>query len=330
MLAHPVVLETASAVSQPESASFPEPHLDLTKSAKERLRGIWVPVVTPFKDGILDVTALRNLTQQLVNSGVHGLVACSTTGEFGSLSFTEKLTIIEILLEISDEEIPVLVGLNGIETTGLIQQARMLERYDIFGFMLAPPPFVKPSQAGLIKHFKLIADSINKPIVLYNVPSRCGVTLELDSLKALACHPHIIGLKESSGSLPNLIQAIAHTPLNVMCGDDALTLSAMQYGATGAISAAAHIHTDVFISIYEFMNSGNLKAAKKQFQHYEKLIALLFRETNPAPLKALLAHQGLIEPELRLPLTNVSDALRKELVSTIEQLAIDQGSSTIL
>ena len=309
---------------EPHSArsnSYHEPNLNKAQSAKERLRGIWVPVVTPFKDGTLDVNALRRLTQQLVSAGVHGLVACSTTGEFGSLSISEKLTIIEILLEIADEQVPVLVGLNGIETADLIQQARMLERYHVFGFLMAPPPFVKPSQAGLIRHFTLIADSINKPIVLYNVPSRCGVSLELKTLQALAIHPQIIGLKESSGSLPDLIKAIAHTPLSVMCGDDALMLSAMQYGATGAISAAAHIHADAFIRIYESMHAGNLADAKKRFKQYEKLIALLFRETNPAPIKALMAYLGMIEHELRLPLTNVSDVLAKDLVSAFEQLA---------
>lgn len=323
MLDDPIGLETSNTVSQLASAPLSQQHLDNTQLAKEQLRGIWVPVVTPFKNGTLDVTALRNLTQQLVNSGVHGLVACSTTGEFGSLSTTEKLTIIEVLLEISNEETPVLIGLNGIETTDLIQQARMLERYNIFGFLMAPPPFVKPSQTGLIKHFNLIADSINKPIVLYNVPSRCGVSIELQTLKALSSHPQIIGLKESSGSLHNLIEAIAHTPLNVMCGDDSLVLSAMQYGATGAISAAAHIHTDAFVRIYELMNAGNLTAAKTLFKHYEKLIEMLFMETNPGPLKELLAHQKLIEPELRLPLTNVSNALRKDLIRTFEQLALD-------
>lgn len=324
---HPVMLEAISAVSQLATSSSRGPHVEAITSAKQRLRGIWVPVVTPFKDGSLDVTALRQLAQQLVNSGVHGLVACSTTGEFGSLTTTEKLTIIEVLLEITDRQIPVLMGLNGFGTADLIQQANMLQQYDIFGFLIAPPPFVKPSQTGLIRHFNLVADSVNKPIVLYNVPSRCGVALELDTLKALAGHPHIIGLKESSGSLHNLVQAIAHTPLNVMCGDDALLLSAMQYGASGAISAAAHIHTDVFVSIYELMHTGQLAAAKKRFKPYEQLIALLFSETNPAPLKALLAHQRLVEAELRLPLSNVSVALEKELVSTFEQLA--QGSSTM-
>jgi 4-hydroxy-tetrahydrodipicolinate synthase len=320
MLDNPGAFDPGSAIPQLASTSYPESHSDQAQSAKQRLKGIWVPVVTPFRNGTLDVKALRHLTQQLLNAGVHGLVACSTTGEFGCLSLTEKLTIIEILLEMADEQVPVLVGLNGIETADLIQQARMLERYQIFGFLIAPPPFVKPSQAGLIRHFTLIADSINKPIVLYNVPSRCGVSLELDTLKILASHPQIIGLKESSGRLPDLIKAIAHTPLSVMCGDDGLMLSAMQYGATGAISAAAHIRTDAFIRIYELMRAGNLAGAKQQLTNVEKLIELLFRETNPAPLKALLAHQGLIEHELRLPLTNVSDTLAKDLISVFEQL----------
>lgn len=328
MLDNLTVLETSNAILQRESALVHQCS-DATQSARERLKGIWVPVVTPFKDGTLDLKALRHLTQQLINSGIHGLVACSTTGEFGSLSTTEKLTIIEVLLEIADEQTPVLIGLNGIATADLIQQARLLERYDIFGFLMPPPPFVRPSQAGLIRHFSLIADSINKPIVLYNVPSRSGVSIELETLKALSSHPRVIGLKESSGSLHHLVQAIAHTPLNVMCGDDTLILSAMQYGATGAISAAAHIHSDAFISLYDLMNTGNLAAANKVYKQYERLIELLFVETNPAPLKALLAHQRLIEAELRLPLTEVSDALKKDLIDAFEKLASYQGSSTI-
>lgn len=319
MLDNPNFIETMSTISPLASATLSKPNY----LAKERLRGIWVPVVTPFKDDKIDFEALRRLTKRLIHSGVHGLVACSTTGEFGSLSLTEKLSITEILLEIADQQTPILVGLNGIETRDLIQQARLMERYDIFGFLIAPPPFVKPSQTGLIKHFNLIADSINKAIVLYNVPSRCGVSIALETLIALSSHPQIIGLKESSGNLDYLVKAIANTSLDVVCGDDALVINAMQFGATGAISAAAHIHTDAFIRIYELMSAGNLAAAKKKFEHYEKLIELLFIETNPAPLKALLAHQKLIEPELRLPLTNVSDALKKDLINTFKQLCLD-------
>jgi len=142
---------------------------------KNQLKGIWVPVVTPFKNNELDLEALSKLTKSLVESNVHGLVACSTTGEFGSLSFIEQTKVIETVLNTANNKVPVLVGINGMGTHELIKHAQTLANLDISGFLIAPPPFVRPSQEGLIQHFNHLADATSKSVVLYNVPGRSGV-----------------------------------------------------------------------------------------------------------------------------------------------------------
>ncbi|MFD0928583.1 4-hydroxy-tetrahydrodipicolinate synthase [Methylophilus glucosoxydans] len=281
---------------------------------KTPLEGIWVPLVTPFKHGELDLDALKTLTQRMVNYGVHGLVVCSTTGEMGSLRLDEQLQIIRTVQQVTHKKMPILIGLLGTDTRALVHQAQLLDSLNPFGFLIAPPSFIRPSQEGLFAHFSALADAISSSIVLYNIPARAGVPIHLETVQRLANNPTFIGIKESSGNSETLYRTIKETNLRVMCGDDSLILDGLLHGAAGAISASAHIHTESFLRLYELAKQQKCREASQQFAHLETLIHLLFKEPNPAPVKTLLGHQGLIYPELRLPMTDVTPALKKELI----------------
>ncbi len=284
------------------------------------LEGIWVPLVTPFKNGELDIDTLKKLTQHMINHGVHGLVVCSTTGEMGSLRLDEQVQVIRTVQQVTHQKTPILIGLLGTDTRALVHQAQLLDTLNPFGFLIAPPPFIRPSQAGLFAHFTALADAVSSNIVLYNIPGRAGVGLALETLQRLAENPTFIGIKESSGDVETLHRTIKESNLPVMCGDDSLIVDGLLHGATGAISASAHIHTEMFLNIYTLAKNKRHHDASEQFSKLEMLIRLLFQEPNPAPVKALLAYQGLISNELRLPLTAATPYLREQLIQTLHQL----------
>lgn len=284
------------------------------------LEGIWIPLVTPFKNGELDLDALKQLTQRMINRGIHGLVVSSTTGEMGSLRLEEQLEVIRTVQQVTHQKTPILIGLLGTDTRALVNQAQLLDTLNPFGFLIAPPPFIRPSQAGLIAHFTALADSVSSNIVLYNIPGRAGVGLALETLQLLAENPTFIGIKESSGNIETLHRTIKESNLPVMCGDDSLILNGLLHGATGAISASAHIHTEMFLNLYALVKNNRHHEANAQFSKLETLIRLLFQEPNPAPVKALLAYQGLISNELRMPLTATTACLSEQLIQTLNQL----------
>lgn len=297
-------------------------HSETLENIKDKpvLEGIWVPMVTPFKHGELDLKALQNLTQRMVNHGVHGLVVCSTTGEMGSLCFDEQLQVIQTVQQVTHQKTPLLIGLLGTDTRAMVHQAKLLDALNPFGFLIAPPPFIRPSQAGLLAHFTALADAVSSNIVLYNIPGRAGVGLALETLQRLAENPTFIGIKESSGDVETFHRTIKESNLPVMCGDDILIVDGLLHGATGAISASAHIHTEIFLNLYALAKNKRHHDASEQFSKLETLIGLLFQEPNPAPVKALLAYQGLISNELRLPLTAATPYLSEQLIQTLHQL----------
>lgn len=287
---------------------------------KPPLEGIWLPLVTPFKNGELDLDALKKLTQRMINHDVHGLVVCSTTGEMGSLRLDEQLEVIRTVQQVTNQKTPILIGLLGTDTRALVHQAQLLDTLNPFGFLIAPPPFTRPSQAGLFAHFTALADAVSSNIVLYNIPGRAGVGLALETLQRLAENPTFIGIKESSGDVETLHRTIKESNLPVMCGDDSLIVDGLLHGASGAISASAHIHTEMFLDLYALVKHKRHHDACEHFSKLESLIHLLFQEPNPAPVKALLAYQGLISNELRLPLTAATPCLSEQLIQTLHQL----------
>lgn len=284
------------------------------------MHGIWVPLITPFRQGQVDLDAAQRLASHLVTKGIHGLVVCGTTGEACALDESEQQALLDAVLAAVGSDYPVLMGLGGSDTRSVVAQARRYGEHDIAGFLLPAPAYVRPSQEGLLRHFEAVAQNTDQDIVLYNIPYRTGVNIELPTLQELARNPRFVAIKECGGNINQLIDFINETPQVVLGGEDALILPTLCLGGRGAIAAAAHIRPDLFVALYQRVQSGDLAEARAIFKLLLPLIRTLFSEPNPGPLKAALARDGWIEDELRLPMTSSTAACRNRLAQIMESL----------
>lgn len=271
-------------------------------------QGIWVPIVTPFSGGEVDHAALSRLARRLVSQGIVGLVAGATTGEGHSLSRQERVAVFSTLRESLGTSYPIVIGLGEADTRSATGMARELAGLHPAGLLVTTPPYVRPSQDGLRQHFEAVTEAADLPVLIYNIPYRTGTCLELETLRALATDPRIIGIKESGASVDRLMALIHETPLRVFIGEDSQFFAALCLGAAGAIAAAAHICPEVWVRIFTLLQEDRLEEARRLAAALQPLIRALFAEPNPAPVKATLAASGLIGPELRLPMTSASPA----------------------
>jgi 4-hydroxy-tetrahydrodipicolinate synthase len=285
-----------------------------------RFEGIWVPMVTPFRQGRVDYEAAAALADQLVLGGVAGLVVCGTTGEPATQSRDEQEALLSCVLERVAGRCPVVMGLSGADTAAVVQEARHFSRFGIAGLLVSAPYYVRPSQQGIRHHFEAVADATPHPVLLYNIPYRCGVNIELSTVQALARNPQFAGIKESGGSLAQLTDLIQQTPLSVLTGEDDMVFATACLGGAGAISAAAHVFTEAFVTMFAQARSGNLVPARAAHERLLPLVRLLFSEPNPAPVKAVLAAQGVLREELRLPMTPVTPACRESLLAQLGRM----------
>ncbi|RJG07408.1 4-hydroxy-tetrahydrodipicolinate synthase [Noviherbaspirillum cavernae] len=282
--------------------------------------GIWVPIVTPFRDGHIDLDAAQGLTTHLVDSGVHGLVVCGTTGEAATLDDGEQADMLAAVLEAAGRRCPVAIGIGGSDTRAVARQAARYNRAPLAGLLISAPSYVRPSQQGILHHFRAIAEVTDKPIALYNIPARTGVNIDAATALSLSADPRFAAIKECGGNMPQLAALINHTPLKVLCGDDALILVTLCLGGHGAITAAAHIRPDLFVRLFDLVRSNRIGQARTLFKAMLPLIQLLFSEPNPGPVKAALAMQGWIGDELRLPMTPMSADGKKALAIALERM----------
>jgi len=279
--------------------------------------GIWFPIVTPFRDGCVDFDALQRLTSDLIESGIHGLVVGGTTGEACQLDAYEQESVLLAVLEAAGLNFPVAMGISGSDTRTVAQKARSLGEFNISGFLVSAPSYVRPSQEGIVLHFREIANATDRPIILYNIPSRTGVNIDLATAIALSANAQFVGIKESSGNLAQLAELIGKTPYKVLSGDDAQILTTLSFGGHGAISAAAHIRPDLYVHLYNLVRTGQMEQTRAVFVQLLPMIKLLFSEPNPAPVKAVLAMQGRVHEELRLPMTPVTKTCRLQLEAAL-------------
>lgn len=283
-------------------------------------KGIWVPVVTPFHNGAINFDAAQCLAADLVNDGVHGIVACGTTGEAAALDDHEQAALLCAVMEAVGTRCPVLMGVSGSNTRVVAEKIASFNHYEPAGFLLSPPSYVRPSQQGILLHFQAVAARTDLPIVIYNIPARTGVNMAAETVIALAADPHFVAIKESSGNVAQLAEIINSKSLKVLSGDDALFLTTLKLGGHGAISAAAHIRPDLFVGIHELMKLGEVEQATTIFNALLPLIQILFSEPNPGPIKAALAMQGKIQQNLRLPMTVMSTSGQEKLALALEQV----------
>lgn len=289
-------------------------------------QGLWLPLITPFRNGELDEASLRRLVRHYAGFGLDGLVLAGTTGESLTLDEDETRRLVAITadeLARLGQSLPLYLGLSGSNTRKLTKALPRLADWPIDGYLIACPYYSRPSQVGLIAHFTALAESSDRPILIYNIPYRTGVNLGNEAMLQLAALPGIIGAKDCCADPAQSAELVRRRPpgFAVLTGEDAFYHAALAQGADGAILASAHVGTVSFIAIRDAFRRGDTAAALAAWQDLADLPALLFAEPNPAPIKHWLWRSGLIDsPELRLPMTPVSPALAAHLDHAIDRM----------
>jgi len=274
--------------------------------------GIWIPLVTPFEHGAVDHRALDALVRRYARAGVAGFVALGTTGEPAALDAREQDAVLATVFEAAGA-LPVVVGVSGNHTASVCERIGELNGLPIAGVLASAPYYIRPSQAGLVGHFTALADASRQPLIVYDIPQRTGVRLELSTLLELAAHERIVAVKDCGGSLDKTLALIADGRLDVLCGEDLEMFGALCAGARGAIAASAHVRPERFVAMERMLREGHLADARTVWHSLVPLVRTMFAEPNPAPVKAALALDGLIRNELRAPMSVVSDGLQREL-----------------
>jgi len=281
-----------------------------------KISGLWVPLITPFKDGAVDYASYERLVAQYIGLGADGLFPLGTTGESPALDESETEHLIESTLSVAAGRVPVFVGIGGNATRKVEKELKRLEHLPFAGIVSVCPYYNRPSQDGLIQHFRSLAAATDRDMLIYNIPYRTAVNLTNDSMLELAEVRNIVGCKDSSGSIAQSLDLLARKPANfsVLTGEDALYFTMMANGADGGILAASHVMTERFLEVRDAFARDDLAGARRAWQPLASLVPLLFGEANPMPLKHCLWRQGLIaSPECRLPLTRISDGLARRL-----------------
>ncbi|QDL54219.1 4-hydroxy-tetrahydrodipicolinate synthase [Rhodoferax aquaticus] len=270
-----------------------------------QFNGLWIPLVTPFIDGAVDHTALRKLVQHLVPQGIAGIVVCGSTGEAASLSKDEQLAVLNTVHSAANG-IPLVMGLSGYHLGDTLEWVNTLASYPLAGLLVPAPHYIRPSQDGLLQWFTAIADASPLPLIVYDIPSRTGVQLQLATLRALAQHARVVAIKDCGGDTAKTQALIAEGSLQVLAGDDINVFSTLALGGAGAIAATGHVHTRQWVEMMRCIDQGDLRKAQALWRPLLPLIEATFAEPNPAPIKALLAHQGLLTNGLRAPMAPAS------------------------
>jgi 4-hydroxy-tetrahydrodipicolinate synthase len=286
--------------------------------------GAIVATVTPFRNGNLDKNALKKLVAFQIDSGTDGIVPCGTTGESATLSFEEHERVIDIVLESVDGRVPVIAGTGSNNTKEAVALTRYAKKAGVSGALVITPYYNKPTQDGLFRHFRTVAESADIPIILYNVPGRTGVNMAAQTVARLAEIPNIVGVKEASGNLTQVCDIIRMTPKKfcVLSGDDALFFPMMALGAKGVISVTSNVAPRLMAELYDTYVIGEISRARDIHYHLWPLFHALFLETNPIPAKTALAMMKKIREEFRLPLCPMADANRKVLARTLSDMKL--------
>lgn len=281
-----------------------------------RFSGVWLPIITPFKDGEIDYAGYERLVDHYVRAGISGLIPLGTTGESPTIDEAETEALVERTVATVAGRVPILVGVGGNDTRKVVKAVKRLQKHAVQGILSVCPYYNRPSQDGMREHFIRVAEATDRPILIYNIPYRTGVNLANETLLALAEVPNIAGVKDSSGIIAQSLDLLRQRApgFAVLTGEDAFFYTMLAHGGDGGILASAHVETATFLSVYERMVANDHQGALKAWSRLEPMVPLLFKEPNPVPIKHCLWRQRLIaSAECRLPLTRVSDALAKDL-----------------
>ncbi|MFB6200882.1 MAG: 4-hydroxy-tetrahydrodipicolinate synthase [Halorhabdus sp.] len=299
---------------------------------RHHFEGVYPAMTTPFEtDGSIDFDQLQTNAQRLEAAGVDGLVPVGSTGESATLSHDEHVEVIETVVETVDD-VPVIAGTGSNNTQEALSLSRRAADAGTDALLLISPYYNKPEQRGLLEHYRTIADAIDLPQIVYNVPSRTGRNIEPDTAVALAGHDNIRGFKAASGDLGQITEIIERTreeDFAVLSGDDALTLPMLSIGATGAISVVANVEPERTCAMVGAALAGDFERARAIHHDLGPLVRALFVETNPIPVKEAMAIRDRGSPELRSPLTRLSAEHREHLREVLDTLASNDFEAAV-
>jgi 4-hydroxy-tetrahydrodipicolinate synthase len=284
--------------------------------------GSMTALITPFKNGKVDEDKLRELIDFQIDNKTQALVPCGTTGESATLNYEEHNRVIDITIKHTRGRIPVIAGTGSNSTDETIMLTRHAKEAGADACLLISPYYNKPTQAGLIAHFTKVADSVDIPIVIYNVPGRTGVNIEPETVAKLSEHRNIIAVKEASGNLDQISKIISLCNIVVLSGDDSLTLPILSIGGRGVISVASNIVPKDIAELVDSFEKGDIAKARRLHYKLFPLFKTLFIETNPVPVKTAMAMKGMIDLELRLPLVPMKDENKDKLKKVLEEYGI--------
>jgi 4-hydroxy-tetrahydrodipicolinate synthase len=287
-------------------------------------KGSLVAIVTPFKNGQVDERALGDLIEFQITNGTDGIVPCGTSGESATLTYEEHDRVIEFTVEATRRRVPVIAGTGSNSTDEAITLTKHAKQAGADGALLICPYYNKPTQEGLYRHYKAIAEAVDLPLVVYNIPSRTSVNIQPTTIARLSSIHNIVAIKEGAGSLgqvSEIIQACGNR-ITVLAGDDALTLPMMAVGAHGVITVTANIAPADMAALVDAFAAGKLDEAKALHYKLYPLFTALFYETNPIPVKEALGMMGKIQPELRLPLCPMSVENRENLAGALKDYGL--------
>ena len=293
-------------------------------SSQFAFRGVATALVTPMQssDGAVDERALRALVDFQITNGVNGLVPCGTTGESATLNHAEHHHVMDVVVEQTAGRVPVIVGAGSNSTREAISLTQHARAIGAHAALSIAPYYNKPTQKGFYEHYKAIAESVDIPIIIYNVPGRTGSNITAETTLKLAEIPGIAGIKEASGNMGQIMEILRHRPpqFTVLSGDDSLTLPLLALGADGAISVVSNETPRLFSSMVKLCLEGNFAEGRAIHEELLQLMNLNFIESNPIPVKGALAIMGLIEEAYRLPLTPMTTDHRFAMRRALEEL----------
>lgn len=282
----------------------------------DKLRGVWLPIITPFSNNKIDYTSYKKLIDYYIPKGISGIIPNGTTGECPTIEDYEFEELLDKTVEFNDNRLPIYYGLGGNNTNKILKQLKIVEKYKVDGILSVCPYYSRPDQDGIFEHFKIISETTDLKIIIYNIPYRTGRNIENDTILKLSELDNIVGVKDSCGNLNQSMDLIANCPndFSLLTGEDILYYVYLALGGDGGIIAASHLDTEKFILISNYMSENDYRSALGIWKKIEKFILLLFKESNPAPIKYCLEKLGLISSsELRLPLTGITNNLKNEL-----------------
>ena len=288
--------------------------------------GCGTALVTPFTaGGAVDEPRVRALAARQIEGGVHFLAPCGTTGESPTLSAAERRRVVELVVETAAGRVPVLAGAGGYDTRAVAEQAREMERAGADGILSVTPYYNRPTPEGLYRHYGAIADGVALPIVVYNVPGRTGCNVDPATLCRLAGIPNVVGVKEASANLAQMCDICRAVPdgFSVLSGDDLFTVPLMAVGGAGVVSVASNEAPAEMAQLVSAARAGDFAAARRVHARLLPLMQVNFVEANPIPVKAAMAHLGLLDPHYRLPLVAPQPASLEKIVRVLEELGID-------